>query len=178
MKLIDYISGAYGRLLSGIALIGCAMLFAMMMLIVADVLVRNVPLIPGVHAVSWANEVTEYALYLITLTLAPWLLRRGQHIRVDVILRVLPARLAWYSEWLCDLVALVCCIVFSVAAWQATAGSMAAGIMAIRTLVLPEWWLLVPLPICFALLAMEMLFRMRRLYLGKRGARDDTVGVA
>ena len=45
--------------------------------------------------VSWANEVTEYALYLITLLTAPWLLRRGQHVRIDMVLVMVPPRVAW-----------------------------------------------------------------------------------
>jgi TRAP-type C4-dicarboxylate transport system permease small subunit len=175
---MERLSAAYGRLLSALALSGCAMLFAMMMVIVADVLVRNVRIIPGVHGLSWANEVTEYALYLITLVIAPWLLRRGQHIRVDIVLRVIPRRLAWYSEWLCDLAAFICCAVMAFAGWKATASSMMIGIMAIKTLVLPEWWLLAPLQICFTLLAIEMLFRMTRLYSSERGAREDAVTLA
>src|SRR5574340_632559 len=103
------LSSLYGRLLDALALGGCAVLFAMMLLICADVLLRNVRLIPGVYGISWSNEVIEYALYLITLLTAPWLLRRGQHIRIDVLLRVIPARRAWYSGWLCDAIALVCC---------------------------------------------------------------------
>jgi TRAP-type C4-dicarboxylate transport system permease small subunit len=55
---------------------------------------------------------------------------------------------------------------------------MMIGIMAIKTLVLPEWWLLAPLQICFTLLAIEMLFRMTRLYSSERGAREDAVTLA
>jgi len=35
------------------------------------------------------------SLYLITLLTAPGLLRIGQHIRIDIVLRVLPARVGW-----------------------------------------------------------------------------------
>jgi hypothetical protein len=47
--------------------------------------------------------------------------------------------------------------------------------MSIRTLVTPEWWLLSVLPLAFLALAIEMLFRMRRLYLGERAPRNDAV---
>ena len=33
--------------------------------------------------------------------------------------------------------------------------------LSIKTLVMPEWWFLAPLPVCFALLAIEFVFRMR-----------------
>ena len=45
-------------------------------------------------------------------------------------------------------------------------------------LSVPEWWLLAPLPVAFALLAIEILFRMQRLYAGERGPRDDAVTAA
>ena len=169
------LSALYGRLLAGIALAGCAVLFCMMLVICADVLLRNVRLIPGVYSVPWANEVTEYMLYLVAVLTAPWLLRRGQHIRVDILLRAMPRRLAWACEWLSDLTALACCVVMSVYGAKAIASSAAIGAMVVKTLALPEWWLLAPLQVAFALLAVEMVFRMHRLYGAERGPRDDAV---
>jgi len=43
---------------------------------------------------------------------------------------------------------------------------------------MPEWWFLAPLPICFALLAVEFVFRMRRLGQAEIGPRDDAVSAA
>jgi TRAP-type C4-dicarboxylate transport system permease small subunit len=169
------LSSLYGNLLSALALTGCVVLFAMMLVICADVLVRNVRIVPGVYSVAWANEATEYALYLITLLVAPWLLRRGQHIRIDILLRAMPARLAWYCEWLCDFIAFFCCLVIAFAAWKATAASMAIGSMVIKTLAIPEWWLLAPLQACFVLLAIEILFRMARLHASEPGPREDAI---
>ena len=108
------LSQLYGRLLAGLALAGCAVLFAMMLVICADVFLRNVRIVPGMLGVSWANEVTEYALYLITMLTAPWLLRQGQHIRVDILLRALPRTMGWACEWLSDAVALVCCVAVAI----------------------------------------------------------------
>jgi TRAP-type C4-dicarboxylate transport system permease small subunit len=169
------LSHAYGRFLGGLALVGCAVLFAMMLLICTDVLLRNVRLIPGVYGVSWANEVTEYALYLITLLTAPWLLRQGQHIRIDIVLRVVPPRLAWYFEWACDAIALACSLLIAVVGWKAVAASLAIGAMVVKTLAVPEWWLLAPLQVTFVLLAVEVLFRMDRLRNGPQGPRADAV---
>ena len=50
------VSDAYGKLLAGLALAGCAILFAMMLLIVADVTLRNVA-IPGLpQGLAWSLE--------------------------------------------------------------------------------------------------------------------------
>lgn len=172
---MNRISEQYGRFLAGLALAGCAVLFLMMLVICADVFLRNVRILLGV---PWANEVTEYALYLITMLTAPWLLRRGLHIRVDVLLRVIPRGLAWYCEWTVDLIALVCCTVIAWYGVKAVLSSHAIGGTVVKVLSVPEWWLLAPLPATFTLLAIEVLFRMQRLYAAERGPRTDAVSAA
>jgi TRAP-type C4-dicarboxylate transport system permease small subunit len=172
---MERLSEFYGRLLAGLALIACVLLFLMMLMICADVLLRNVVLIPGMQGLAWSNEVSESMLYLITMLTAPWILRRGQHIRVDIVLVAIPKKTAWYCEWVADALALACSIVLMAYGWRATVASYAAGSMAIKTLITPEWWSLAPLPVAFALLAIEVLFRMQRLYAGERGPRNDAV---
>ena len=176
--MIQRLSEQYGRLLAGLSLAGCAVLLLTMLVICADVLLRNVPLAPGMLGVSWANEATEYALYLITMLTAPWLLRQGMHIRVDVLLRALPRRLAWYCEWLVDSIALTCCLTIAYYGVKAVLSSHAIGGMVVKVLSIPEWWLLAPLPVAFMLLAIEVLFRMQRLHAAERGPRTDAVSAA
>jgi len=172
---METLSRWYGKLLNGLALLACAMLLFMTLMICADVLLRNTSLVPGLRNIAWSNEVSEATLYLVTLLTAPWLLRQGRHIRVDVVLRIVPKRLGWYCEWVSDFFALLCCIVMAVYGAHAAIASWNAGSMSVKTLVMPEWWLLAPLPAAFLLLSIEMLFRLRRLYLGERAPRDDAV---
>jgi len=173
--VIERLSSAYGRLLAGLALAGCAILFAMMLIIVADVVLRNVA-VPGLpRGLAWSNEISELMLYLITMCVAPWLLRRGQHIRVDIVLRAIPPRIAWGLEWIGDAIGLACCLVIAWVGTQATWSSYVSGAVNIKTLVTPEWWALAPLPVVFVLLAIEMLFRMQRLLHAERAPRSDAV---
>src|SRR5262249_31632708 len=169
------IEAAYGRLLEAFALVACALVLGMTVMICADVLLRNVRIIPGVAGLAWSNEISEAMLYLVTMLTAPWLLRRGQHIRVDIVLRAVPKRLGWIFEWTTDIVGLACCLVIS---WYGARGALAsykAGSVSIKTLVTPEWWLLSVLPLAFLALSVEMVFRMRRLALAERAPRDDAV---
>jgi TRAP-type C4-dicarboxylate transport system permease small subunit len=175
---IDGLSFHYGRLLAMLALVGCAILLAMMLVIVADVALRNIP-IPGMPgSLPWSNEVSELMLYLITMCVTPWLLRQGQHIRVDIVLQALPRRLAWSLEWVGDVLGLGCCLVIAWYGAQAAWSSYISGAVNIKTLVTPEWWSLLPLPVVFILLAIEMLFRMDRLLRGDRGPRHEAVSAA
>jgi TRAP-type C4-dicarboxylate transport system permease small subunit len=176
--MLERLSAIYGRLLEALAWVACVLVFAMTMMICLDVLLRNVALIPTMRGLDWSNDVTEAMLYLITMLAAPWLLRQGQHIRVDILLRALPARVAWGCEWLADVVGLACCLVMVLYGIRMTVASYTSGSLSVKALVTPEWWLLAPLPVAFALLAIEMLFRMRRLAHGRRGPRDDAVSAA
>ena len=166
---------AYGRLLELLALAGCALIFGMTLMICADVFLRNVRIVPGMVGLAWANEISEAMLYLITLLTAPWLMRQGQHIRVDIILRAVPPAVGWMFEWIVDLLALACCAVIAYYSARAALASWSAGSLSIKTLITPEWWLLSALPLAFLALTLEMFFRMRRLWLGPRAPRDDAV---
>jgi TRAP-type C4-dicarboxylate transport system permease small subunit len=169
------IARAYGSLLAGLAWAGCALLLAMLLVIVGDVALRNIP-VPGLpRGLAWSNEVSELMLYLITMCLAPWLLRRGMHIRVDVLLQAVPRRLAWGLEWTGDVLGFACCVVMTAYGARAAWASFSAGAVNIKTLVTPEWWSLAPLPVAFALLSLEMVFRMARLQAGPRGPRHEAV---
>jgi TRAP-type C4-dicarboxylate transport system permease small subunit len=172
---MERLEAAYGRLLEALALVACALVLGMTVMICADVLLRNVRIIPGVAGLAWSNEISEAMLYLVTMLTAPWLLRRGQHIRVDILLRAVPKRVGWIFEWATDTVGLACCLIIAFYGARAALASYKAGSMSIKTLITPEWWLLSVLPVAFLALSLEMLFRMRRLALAERGPRDDAV---
>jgi TRAP-type C4-dicarboxylate transport system permease small subunit len=172
---MNRLEAAYGKLLEGFALVACALVFGMTLMICADVLLRNVRIVPGLAGLEWANEISEAMLYLITMLTAPWLLRRGQHIRVDIVLRAVPKQVGWLMEWAVDVLGLTCCALIAWYSARAALASFQAGSVSIKTLVTPEWWLLSALPLAFLALTLEMLFRMRRLAAAERAPRDDAV---
>jgi TRAP-type C4-dicarboxylate transport system permease small subunit len=171
---IPTLSRWYGRLLDGMLTVAGVLLLVMTLMIGADVFLRNI----GAGGVPPSNELAEDSLYFITLLAAPGLLRQGRHIRVDIVLRALPLRVGWLMEWAGDIIGLACCLVFVWYGASAAAASFADGALSIKTLVLPEWWLLAPMPAAFALLAIEFVFRMHRLTLAERRPRDDAVSAS
>jgi TRAP-type C4-dicarboxylate transport system permease small subunit len=169
---------AFGVLIDALAVVASLLLLAMMLVICGDVLLRNVA-VPGLPSgIAWSNEISELMLYLLTMLAAPWLLRGGRHIRVDIVLRVLPARAAYACEWIADVLGLACCVAMVVCGSAAAVRSYASEAQSIKTLVMPEWWFMAPLPLCFALLAIEFVFRMRRLAAAEAKPRDDAVSAA
>ncbi len=175
---MERIDRAWGKLLEAFALGACVLIAAMTLMICLDVLLRNVPLVPSVQGLAWSNELSETGLYLLTMLAAPWLLRQGRHIRVDILLRVLPRPVGWACECLSDAIAFACCVCVVIYGARATWESFSQGSITIKTLVLPEWWTLAPLPVAFALLAVEVLLRTRRLWLGARAPREDAVSAS
>lgn len=172
------IDATFGRLIDALAVFAGLLLLAMMLIICGDVFTRNVT-VPGLpRGIAWSNEISELMLYLITMAAAPWLLRGGRHIRVDILLRALPPKWAYTCEWIADMLGIACCLWMVWYGVLATTRSLRDGALSIKTLVMPEWWLMAPLPLCFALLAIEFVFRMRRLAAGEAGARDDAVSAA
>src|SRR3954452_20756677 len=101
------LSNLFGRLLNALAVAAALTLLAMVVMVTADILLRNLTR----TGFPWANEVSEYALYVITLLTAPWLLRRGQHVRGDLVLTLVPARAAWLMEGLGDVLGFAICLV-------------------------------------------------------------------
>ena len=167
------LSHCFGRLLDALAAIAALTLLAMVVLVSADIVLRNLTR----SGFPFANEVSEYALYFITLLTAPWLLRRGQHVRIDLVLTCVPARAAWLMEAAADVLGFLVCLVMMRYGIKMTIDSALLGSITIKNLVFPEWWLLWPLPACFALIAAEFVFRFDRLMRGDRGRRVEAISV-
>jgi TRAP-type C4-dicarboxylate transport system permease small subunit len=167
-------SEAYGRLLEAMLTLSCLLLLAMTLLIGGDVLLRNI----GLGGIAPSNELSEDLIYLVTLLAAPCLLRRGQHIRVDIILRTLPDKVGWSLEWIGDVLGFACCLFFVWYGVRVAVASFESDALSIKTLVLPEWWILAPMPLAFVLLSVEFVFRMRRLAHAERRIRDDAVSAS
>jgi TRAP-type C4-dicarboxylate transport system permease small subunit len=163
------LSNAFGKLFDILASVAALILLAMVIVVTADIVLRNLTR----AGFPWANEVSEYALYGITLLAAPWLLRRGQHVRIDLLLTFVPARVAWLMEAAGDIVGFLVCLTMLRYGVKMVVDSAVLGSITIKNLVFPEWWLLWPLPLTLALLAAEFAFRFDRLIRGERDRRHE-----
>jgi TRAP-type C4-dicarboxylate transport system permease small subunit len=173
-RFMTKLSNAFAKLLNALAVTAALTLLAMVVMVTADILLRNLTR----TGFAWSNEVSEYALYVITLLTAPWLLRRGQHVRVDLVLTLVPARAAWIMEAMGDVIGFAVCLVMMRYGLKMSIDSAVLGAITIKNLVFPEWWLLWPLPVCFALLAAEFAFRFDRLIHSEPGRRVEATSVA
>lgn len=149
---------AYGRLLHAGALVAALLLGVLALLVTGDVVARNLRL----GTLPWILEVSEYGLPLATFLVAPWLLYRNEHVRLDVLLTAIPVGAARALDRLSDVVGLGVSAVFVVYGMRAVTSSAQQGSMVIKSVVFPEWWLYAPVPLCFAFLAVEFVRRFVR----------------
>jgi TRAP-type transport system small permease protein len=136
------------RLCGGIA---AAVLGAITVLVCFDVISRNL----GMRSVVWINEVTEYALPIATLAAAPWLMWRNQHVRLDLLGMLLSPAAQRKVDRISSLLGLTVSLLMVWYSIRMLLDSRAAGSIVLKALVFPEWWLYVPVPIGFGLLALE-----------------------
>jgi len=118
-----------------------------------DVLARNM----GLPSLPWIVDMTEYALPLATLLVAPWLARQGGHIKIDLVAMVFPKGVLRRLDRVTNCICAVVCVVLAWFSVGVILESRDTGALVIKNIVFEEWWAYVPLPLCFALLAIEFL---------------------
>jgi TRAP-type C4-dicarboxylate transport system permease small subunit len=147
-RLLEIFCTAFGLTLGAIVVLLCT-----------DVLLRDL----GLGSLPWLIELSEYLMYGGTFLAAPWVLRRGSHVRVDILLVALPRRLAVRMEQLVDTVGLGISLVLLYYGAAAAADAYRDHMVQYKTWYVPEWLLLLPIPVCCALLAVEFVLRASRV---------------
>lgn len=153
-----HISRLYNFALDASGLLAGLAFAAISVLVTVDVVIRNF----GIGNLPWLLEVAEYTLYIATFIAAPWVLRQGAHVRVDLLLNIVGARAARSLECLVDALGIAISLVLFWYGMAAFLDSYRLGSLIFKQLVIPEWWLLVFIPFTTALLAIEFAIRLRR----------------
>lgn len=148
---------AYDALIVGLAIVAGAIFGLMAFFIGADVLVRNVT---GA-GLAWVIELMEYAMYVATVFAAPWVLREGAHVCVDVVTSNLPERTRHaVNAFVCLLGSAICFIICYYSA-LATLKAFERGSQVYKTFTVPEWTISVFVPFGMCLVAIEFLLLFR-----------------
>jgi TRAP-type C4-dicarboxylate transport system permease small subunit len=149
---------AWDRLIDALAFAAALLLGAMALHISYDVVLRyffNAP-------TSWSNDLSEYSLVWATFLAAPWLVRRGGHVRIDILCeRLSPGAGRILAAAVAALAAGVCAI----GAWQTgleTWDYYRRGIMLAKVWAVPQWLPYAAMPIGFALMSVEFLRSVER----------------
>ena len=151
-------SRAFDLLLAALGALAGLAIALIAVLVSLEVGMRNV----GLGTLPWLIELVEYALYAGTFLAAPWVLSLGAHVRVDILLTSLPRRAAVALEVLVDVAGAAIALALMRYGLEATLEARRIGALVIKTLVVPEWWLLAVIPFASLLIAVEFLRRALR----------------
>ncbi len=146
------------KLIDGFGVLAGALLCGLVVLVSVDVAVRYGRL----FAMPWAYEVAEYALYATTFLGAPWVLRDGGHISVDIVVDLLTERarrrLGRVTNVFGTIVSALLLYLFGRLVWR----SYSQGTLVYETLIFPEWILFSVAPLAFLLLLLVFARASRR----------------
>src|SRR5437763_5214058 len=148
---------AYALLLQAFAYVAAVLVGAMALAVTLDVIGRTL----GWSNTGWVGEVTEYSLPVATLLVAPYLLYRNEHVRLDVVLAIVPKRVSLFLERCADVLGMMICAIFVWYGIRLLFDSSRLGSMVVKTLAIPAWWQYALCPVWFALLALEFARRLR-----------------
>jgi TRAP-type C4-dicarboxylate transport system permease small subunit len=156
VRLGGVLARVYDRLYSVLGALAAIAFAVMAVSISVDVIVRNL----GLGTIPWINEAAEYVQYAAVFCGVPWVLRLGAHVRVDMILRTAPPRLAGLLEALANLFGVA---ISAILLWFAVEVGRAAwrdGALVIKSFVFPEWWVFALLAVSAFLLLVEFVRRL------------------
>ncbi len=134
-----------------LAVAGALVILVMVGVVTVDVVLRAIVR----RGLAWSSEVSEYGIYLATLLTAPYLLRHGMHVKIDILSSRVPGAAGIALRKFTDACGLGICLVIAVYGVFMVQQSKAAGSMIIKNVIFPEWIALAPLPLAFLMLAIE-----------------------
>ena len=126
---------------------------AIFVLIALDVIL---PLV-GIQPWDGTLGVVEYGLLWFTILSAPWLARIKGHVFIDAVAEMLPPGAKKVTSKIAYLVAITGSLMLAYFSWLLMVEAFIDENIDERSIELMLWWLYAPMPICFALVAIEFI---------------------
>lgn len=147
---------AFERFTAGLAAVAAVLILAMSLWITYDVLARS---LLGI-ASPWSFDLSEYSLVWITFLGAPWVLMQDRHVRIEILVDVLPTRLQRLLGILVCLIAIVVCAIFTWRTGIAAIEYFERDVMMPRIWRIPRIWPYCIIPIGSGLLMVVFVLRL------------------
>jgi TRAP-type C4-dicarboxylate transport system permease small subunit len=159
-------AGALEALATGCRVLAMLLLAALCMLVVGQVVGRNL----FDAGLPWADELARFCGVAIVFLGIPLLALRGQHVAVDMVPMMLPERARRWASVFSELLVLAFA---ALTLWGLYAFLARAGKFATPTLGISNWVFYAPAVIGFALLAIITIDRLAALLSGRISASPD-----
>ncbi|HEX6016664.1 MAG TPA: TRAP transporter small permease [Burkholderiaceae bacterium] len=118
------------------------------------------------RAPVWVDDLVGLLLVAIVMLAAAQVLRRGEHIAVDVLTERLSGRAARWAQGLAVAAAALVALILVINGWQTAMQSRQFGIVTEGRLEWPVWMLMLLLPVGGALMTLVCVEALWRLALG------------
>jgi TRAP-type transport system small permease protein len=158
-KFLDRVESAFNRFIRFLIAVVAASIGLYAILIPFNLLIVKTQM----GSIWWLNEAIEYSLYVGVFIGAPWVLQQGAHVRVDVLVSALPTKIAVHMERFLNIVGALICLVLCVYGFRGAQLEFIFGTLPDKVLRIPNWYMLTVFSGSFFLLAVEFLFRIRRV---------------
>ncbi|WP_425053870.1 TRAP transporter small permease [Psychromarinibacter sp. S121] len=133
--------------------IACLLVAAIVLIVIYDVLSRNL----GLPTVIWAVNSVEYAMLHITFLCLPWLVLTRGHVCVEVLLTYMPAGLRHYWQAGLQILSAVVCLYLTYHTGKSLIRVLADGSYEVRSFDAPMWALYLTMPLGFGLGGLQFL---------------------
>lgn len=161
----------YDGLVYGLALLAGAAVALIFLLIVADVTARELLSRPFIFTVG----TVEYLMLYFTMFAAPYLMRTHGHVYIEALISYLEPPARAVLEKVVGVACAAACGLVAVMAAQLLLEKIDSGALDIRSIDIPGWVIVAPLPLCYAMVGIECL----RLVFGRdslwRGVSADAL---
>ncbi|MEO7402191.1 MAG: TRAP transporter small permease [Burkholderiales bacterium] len=147
------LSRSYDVVIYGMAWLAGFLLVAMMVMIVADVVIRNPPF--SAQSPAWLFTFTEYSLLLVPCLGAPWLVREKGHVFVEILLMYLNKRNRFRASRVIAVACIVICLVLAWYGGEVAIRDFTEGRQDTRAFDTPRWIVVLWIPLAFFFMAVE-----------------------
>jgi len=127
----------------------------------------------GYSGSSHVFTFSEYGLLYIVMAASPWLVRLKGHVYIELLTAALPRTVAPGFSRLVTLLCVLICLVLVWYTGEATLKAYGRADFDMRSLDMPKWMLLVSMPVCFSLMALQFM----RFVVGPQTLHTGEAGV-
>ena len=155
--MLNTIIDVFERITLWMAIVAAALTLAMSGWITYDVLTRYFL----DWASPWAFDLSEYACVWITFLGAPWVLLQDRHVRIELLVDVLPRSIQRVLGIIVSIVAICACLVLAWKTGVAALQYIEGDIMMVRIWRIPRIWPYCIIPIGSMVMALSFILRLR-----------------
>lgn len=141
----------FDRIIDLMAFLAGVMLVGAVLIVCFEIWMRYLVRKPQV----WTVEVCEYILFAIAFLGAPWLLKKGGHVSIDIIVAQMAPKtqiyLGLFSKAMGILISVIICGFSMATSWDA----YISGVVVIKTLSIPKYYFLMLIALGYFLLLIE-----------------------